>query len=645
MKANDLVRITYDIESYPNYLLISLKDLKGQFFEIDTLDTQEDFINKMDFLSSKLDEWVFIGFNNNHYDKYILELALRLYREVPKEELASICKEATSRIIDNKEPGFQILRKYGTTKTSTIQHDLKNHYGSDKMTISLKEAGVRIGYPILENLPFAPNKFLTTEEKEIVKAYCRNDVNITQALQLGVLKQKVRATFSLVTSFDLPLRFLACTDGECTEEILADKSLKLIVPETFRYTAPIDFKFKTPELINLVKTFEGITFNTVKMMNDEDEGFHQELTLFGGLKVSVALGGTHACHSKSKFVNVIDFDAGSMYPNMIRLYGFHPNTMKIDLYSNLTFSRLKLKHSDNLDDVEFAYAIKAVINTVSGYMNFPGGAKKKGKTIKDVKNRLYAPHMSRSMCITGQLLLLKLGEMLYEHGYNIVYLNTDGISFEDSGDGTYEQIVKEFDEMTGLNMEGDILKVCTFRDVNNFIIEKEHNGKKEYKLKGAFNCEEGKRNYSFARISVEAVIKYVTEDKPIAETIEECTDFNKFLLYQKYGHTSYHEVGLYDKNDNLVEGTGNVVRYYLSNTSNFYLRAKTIKENSLKSAFLTDNVKLVWNTNDFNGLPSDLDKEVYLNYAYKMLEGLTGHVDVVNEKVEKYIEELENILG
>lgn len=112
-----------------------------------------------------------------------------------------------------------------------------------------------------------------------------------------------------------------------------------------------------------------------------------------------------------------------------------------------------------------ANALKLVLNTTYGTMlNGKDGV---------AFNDLYDPLMGRSVCITGQLLLLELSMHLVSEcpTLKIIQLNTDGImvSFDNSDEAKWQEITQEWQDRTGFELEEDFIQKIVQRDVNNYV--------------------------------------------------------------------------------------------------------------------------------------------------------------------------------
>lgn len=102
----------------------------------------------------------------------------------------------------------------------------------------------------------------------------------------------------------------------------------------------------------------------------------------------------------------------AFYPSMILVYGYASRNIPDDkMYANVYHTRIKAKREGNK---KIANALKLVLNTFYGAMN-------------NKYNDLYDPSMALAVCVTGQLLLIELLEVLKERipSFKLIQANTD----------------------------------------------------------------------------------------------------------------------------------------------------------------------------------------------------------------------------
>lgn len=219
-----------------------------------------------------------------------------------------------------------------------------------------------------------------------------------------------------------------------------------------------------------------------------------------------------------------NLDVASLYPNvMINFDAISRNIPSKDHYINLVKKRLKAKKQG---DNKTANALKLIINTSYG-------------ASLSTFNDLYDAKMGRRVCLIGQLLLTEFTMSIYKacETIKILNVNTDGVmySIDDEEQSIVDEIRKEWEERTGLELEEDKIKRVTIKDCNNYVLEKLDGS---IKVKGGY-VSDYKPSFKHNSLSIvaTAIVKYFTEGKPVEETINECNDVFKFQLIAKTGST------------------------------------------------------------------------------------------------------------
>lgn len=179
-------------------------------------------------------------------------------------------------------------------------------------------------------------------------------------------------------------------------------------------------------------------------------------------------GGIHSVVGKSLFFDkntehdrnrrLLIADVGSLYPNIMRVFGLcsigmdDPNT-----YTQMIADRIVLKKQGD----PFAGVLKLILNTTYGCMG-------------SEFNNLYDPTNRLKVCIFGQACIVDLLDKLEDQvaGLEIFQSNTDGIiiSCEDYEYDLVEEIIHEWENRTGLEMEIDESLYLAQRDVSNYIL-------------------------------------------------------------------------------------------------------------------------------------------------------------------------------
>ena len=179
-------------------------------------------------------------------------------------------------------------------------------------------------------------------------------------------------------------------------------------------------------------------------------------------------GGIHSVADKSLFFDkntehdknrrLLIADVGSLYPNIMRVFGLCSIGMDDpNVYTQMIADRIVLKKQGD----PFANVLKLILNTTYGCMG-------------SEYNNLYDPTNRLKVCIFGQACIVDLLDKLEDQvqGLEIFQSNTDGIviSCEDYEYDLVEEIIHEWENRTGLEMEIDESLYLAQRDVSNYIL-------------------------------------------------------------------------------------------------------------------------------------------------------------------------------
>lgn len=439
---------------------------------------------------------LWIGFNNNHYDQYIMKAILCDFDP----------KVVNDYIVRDGKHGWQFSSLFRQIQMYNFDVMYRNDRG-------LKSLEGFMGNNIKEtSVPFDIERKLTNKEIAETVKYCTHDVEQTVEVFFS-RKDDFDAQMGLIKMFNLPMSDISRSKAQLSAKILnasmpakaRDDEFNIYFPDTLRikkYQAVIDW-YKNPANYDYSKSL------TIDVAGVE--------TIFGW-------GGIHSARKKycatGYFINM---DVASLYPSLMIRYNLHSRNIVdpqkfVDIYHN----RLKYKAEKN----PLQLPLKTLLNSTYGAM-------------KDKNNQLYDPLMANEICIHGQLLLLDLIEKLEPYA-DIIQSNTDGIlikmpenvpgaclsNAEDVWFNLIDDIVYEWEHRTGLSMEFDEYRKVFQKDVNNYIVV-DANGK--YKSKGAYVKSLNRLDYDLPIVN-KAMIEYMIHDVPIDKTIRECNDL---IMFQK----------------------------------------------------------------------------------------------------------------
>lgn len=464
---------------------------------------------------------ILVGYNCKDYDNYILKGVLCGYEP-------SMIKRINDFIIleGNKGWEFPFNQRIKLPDTSDLMLDVRN--------ISLKEIEGNLGLDIVEStIPFDIDRVLTNDELDELIYYCWKDVDALIPLfeaRKGYLEAKV---FIGNKAGVTDRKSLYYTNAQLTALVLQAKRQEYNDEYDYVYRKENDLRYVPKDVIEFVEKYRR-----GEIVIKKDEGLDEEslskskfkLDFFiGGTPHTLGLGGLHGAkpnyreESDSKRI-IVNADVESYYPSMIIEYDYlSRNVPDKQLFVDIRNERFEAKHSGNK---KVSNALKLPLNTVFGAQ-------------LNQYNDLYDPLMGRSICITGQLLLIELANRLLEiPSLVLIQSNTDGIMF--SVDRVYldeaKKVINYWQKKTRLGMEIDEIDKVVQKDVNNYCILMS-NG--DVKVKGGFvnNYNGGDfKNKTFS-IVAKAVVDFLLKGIPPEETIRNCNDPLMFQLIGKAGRT------------------------------------------------------------------------------------------------------------
>lgn len=518
---------------------------------------------------------IWVGYNNNHYDQYIMKSILCGFNP----------KKVNDYIITKGNPGW---------KYSSMFRQIQM-YNYDVMRFGdggLKNLEGFMGHDIRESsVPFDIDRKLTDEEIEDTIKYCRHDVE--QTIEV-FLKRK--------NDYDAQMGLVKLASGEEGLDLnllsRTNAQMSAIILEARKVDRNDEFDIDFPETLEINKYTHVLDW----YMNKGNHDYSNKLeTMIAGVPHVFGWGGIHgAIEQYNADGDFLLLDVGSMYPSLMIEYNLHSRNIKnpqkfIDIYNE----RQKLKAARDPAQAP----LKLVLNTTYG-------------TMKANFNGLYDPRQANRVCVYGQLLLLDLIEKLESH-VDIIQSNTDGVLIKLRKSSDYDlvdDIAYEWEKRTRLKLDFEEYTRVIQKDVNNYVLLDPDD---KYHSKGGYVKKLDDLDNNLPIVN-KALIEYMIHDVPVEETINECNELKEFQLVtratSKYTHILYGEerinektIRVFSSNDLKEQGKG--VRKVHAITGR---PAKM--PNSPESCFIFND-----DVNDVK-VPNKLDREFYINMANKRLK-------------------------
>lgn len=387
--------IFYDFEVFKEDWLVVCKDSKNNMERTVIVNDPDGLLNY--YNENKTDVWV--GYNSNHYDQYILKGILCGFNP----------KDINDFIIVKKRAGWQFSKELNN-------YPLISYDAMHKMQ-SLKVMESYLGESIEESdVDFTIDRKLTDDEITETIKYCTADVdNLISVFEIDI--EEFKAHLGLVQLSKTTTYNLSKTKAQLASTILQAKRLSPKEwDEEWRYEyvqAVQDYNYQHKEVIEFYD----------KLRETKDPKAKLEIDLYN-VPCVFALGGLHGAIPNYVYKTdgddmLVHADIGSMYPSIMINWGLLSRAIpSIKIYSDIRDLRLKYKHEKN----PLQAPLKIILNSCYG-ISGAGRYDEIEKRYK-VQSPVYDPKRMREVCINGQLLILQLMEQLKD--FELVQLTSIG---------------------------------------------------------------------------------------------------------------------------------------------------------------------------------------------------------------------------
>ncbi len=583
-----------DVECYRNYFLICFKsNNKIRTYELH--DSSNLDLNEIKLIMNK---YLTIGFNSLNYDLPMISYALS---GADNSDL----KKLSDELVLSEKKSWEIVSDFKVKKYTKWNH-IDLFEPSPAVMISLKMYGARMHTKKLQDLPIEPDELIKDHERDIIKQYCINDIQITEDLYKQI-KDRIdlrQIMNDRQNQTDDVIDFRSKSDAQIAEAIFR-KSLginkkvvnKIDTDFVYKYKTPDYIKFYDDDLTRLKDKIENIDFKCDHygrlILNDD---IAKKINI-GDSTYTIGIGGLHSNEKNRATIKgenefLIDIDVVSYYPTIIINNRYFPPQLGerfLQYYKYFYDERIKAKKEGDKNKSE---SYKIILNGSFGKFG-------------SIYSCLYSPSLLLHTTITGQLSLLMLIERIERMGKSrVISANTDGLTIK--GDmlncALLQWVLNEWQEETGYKLEGINYKAIYHESVNTYIGIKEDGS---LKTKGIY-ADNGLSKHPITKVCIDAVINYLKDNILIENTIynpnNKITDF--ISIRKVKGGGIYKDQYL-----------GKVVRWYYS-TNGDTIRYK----NNNNTVALTQGCKPLMEIPNYE--IADIDYNRYIEISNQMLQNL-----------------------
>ena len=636
-----MITYIYDIEVFAYDWIIVFRNPE---FENNHIVIHNDNYHLKEFLNQ--DNIIIGGFNNKHYDDYILLTMLNGGSNVE-------VKKHNDYIIGGGTPwDFPFISRQRKPFDS---FDLRDDIADPN--ISLKSIEGNLGLSIVESsVSFDIDRPLTKDELNEVIHYCKHDVDATVELYKARKEDYIDAKALVAEMYNVPINeALGLTNAKLSARVLEAKKVERNDERDYVIPDNIDTNLIPKIVLDFFMQIRDKSIPDTKLFGAGKGSKGMTLDLWiktsrGKCPVTFAWGGVHGakpCITVEVTDDrvIINFDVASLYPNSMINFGYCSRSMKDpEAYVKLVAKRLGFKKAG---DKKRANALKLVVNTVYGAM-------------LNLFNDLADRWAGRSVCISNQLAMTMLIVQLSQQCESIdfVNINTDGIMFtlDRNEVELAEMIVATWCEITKFEMERDDFVKVIQKDVNNYIGIKEDGS---FKTKGGYVSlyHGGNFKTNSLRVIHKAVVDYLVKGVAPEETIRNEMDIFNFQNIVKTG-SSYEGSYQYVNGERVPIQKVNRIyatkkKQYGSVVKGKWITEKRVKDKATGKMISTPVDPPIWSETIISECPDhafidnlnvltvdDLDLDYYIEMAKNRIDKYINLDRKVENKLKKIKEEV-----
>lgn len=578
--------------------------------------------------ANRRDIWV--GFNNKHYDQYIMKGIL----------LGLDPKRINDWIIVEKREGWQFSSAFN--KVPMINYDVMPN-----PPVGLKTMEGFLGSDIKESeVPFNIDRPLTPQEIEQTVFYCRHDVEETIKVFLQTA-DVFEAMHGIIQAFPdmVSLSNIGDSEARITAKVLGCRKQEFNDEFDFFFLPCLRLnKYRYVQDWFEQKRKEALSLDLQNRSEYDKKTWYKSQsleTLVAGIPHTFGFGGLHGATEKpSHFTGALyHVDVNNYYPSMLIAWQLVTRAATNDNYQKVYKTRKALKYKQThaaskaeakrFKKMQLPY--KKMLNALSGAM-------------KDNTNPAYDPRNNNCMCINGQLMLLDLIEHLEViPGFELIQSNTDGLIVKvpdtDEAFDMMDDICWEWEQrcstpLCDILLELDCIHEIFQKDVNNYLWVSADGSVERI---GAYVKELSAVDNDLPIIN-KALVDYMVDKTPVEHTINQCDDlmmFQKIVkLSDKYDWVEHEHCTPVIRKKGIrvikeiyeypetVKYTYKSYRVFASNSQDDgrLLKRKAIKPKGEKFGNTPEHC-FIFN-DDVNGVkvPETLDRGWYIDLAKKRLK-------------------------
>lgn len=612
-----------DVECYPNYFLLLMRDLlTGQLYRWERFNDEDMGPYSRQDLKKMLTTNTIVGFNWLGYDEHVVNGFVNGYSNERMHEIGNFIILGykneehrgymfdTGGVVDKKMARYRVYDEGIFDDMDRVQYDAIDLMPIAPLMASLKIYAGRIGHPSLQDLPIEPGTIITKPMRDELIPYCANDLGSTEALFIELLPQ-IQLRKKMSKKYELNL--LSKSDAQIAEGVIRKELFKVGVnakPKKnvnpkgeYKYDAPEWVHFQSAEFNEAFNRVLGATYIVTAAGKFMMDPILKKPIEYKGSAYKMGVGGLHSQESsRSIFTRpgekLFDIDVESFYPRIILNNKYGPKDFVdsfLEVYDQIVTDRIEGKRAK---DEVVADSLKIVINSSFGKFGNKYSA-------------LFSPKLMMQTTLTGQLALMMLIEQMEMANISVVSANTDGIvvhTKSDLDEDAFRTVWSNWEKQTSFKLEETQYESLHSESVNSYFAVKSDKSKSVYKTKGNYG-EQSLSKTPGGDIASIAVMEYCTYGIPLEDTIYECDDILKFTYLRKVGGGAMWR----------DEKVGATCRWYTGKDGS---KCGGLTYFKTGNAVPYSGNAILINKLPRGGIPDDLDRQAYVDKAKGMLNAI-----------------------
>ena len=303
MKIKEKIAFVYDVEVFKNVFHCTVYNTESNELHKYECSIRKNNLDEMCELFLNSDAY-FVGYNNIHYDNPILNYIIMLYREhyfdrYSTRELTESVFRMSQLVID-KNSDFEVWKEYKYAR-NFLSIDLLTMLYSKALRVSLKEMQITMEYDNVQEFMADWDSDLDINKIDILIDYNINDVMSTDKL-LNICEKDLMLRIDIEKEYNMEC--LSKDGVGIGAELLKRKYLEatgLSWYDIKDLSSPMDMiplndvilpkiNYDSPILKNLISKLRSMTVSPGR------KGLEEQF-IFGGVKISIGVGGIHSVNT------------------------------------------------------------------------------------------------------------------------------------------------------------------------------------------------------------------------------------------------------------------------------------------------------------------------------------------------------------